>query len=116
MITEPKKRDLVIIRVFDAPVEQVWKAWSDRRICVILAVRLVRLFCTIRKRRMALSCQREDRYVRLPQRNGGLTSECSTERNPMRAGRVEHPAQYRCSSYRANMQGDYDSLRRPHFV
>jgi uncharacterized protein YndB with AHSA1/START domain len=36
MITEPKKRDLVIIRVFDAPVEQVWKAWSDRRICVIL--------------------------------------------------------------------------------
>ncbi len=25
----PEKRDLVVIRVFDAPVEQVWKAWSD---------------------------------------------------------------------------------------
>jgi uncharacterized protein YndB with AHSA1/START domain len=24
-----KKRDLVVTRVFDAPVEQVWKAWSD---------------------------------------------------------------------------------------
>jgi len=29
MSTEPKKRDLVVTRVFDAPVEQVWKAWSD---------------------------------------------------------------------------------------
>jgi uncharacterized protein YndB with AHSA1/START domain len=24
-----KKQDLVLIRVFDAPVERVWKAWSD---------------------------------------------------------------------------------------
>lgn len=29
MSTEPKKRDLVVTRVFDAPVELVWKAWSD---------------------------------------------------------------------------------------
>jgi uncharacterized protein YndB with AHSA1/START domain len=29
MITEPKKRDVVVTRIFDAPVEQVWKAWSD---------------------------------------------------------------------------------------
>jgi len=29
MSTEPVKRDMVITRVFDAPVEQVWKAWSD---------------------------------------------------------------------------------------
>ncbi len=29
MSTEPKKRDLVFTRVFDAPVEQVWKAWTD---------------------------------------------------------------------------------------
>lgn len=29
MSTEPKKRDVVVTRVFDAPVEQVWKAWSD---------------------------------------------------------------------------------------
>lgn len=29
MITEPKKRNLVISRVFDAPLEQVWKAWVD---------------------------------------------------------------------------------------
>jgi len=25
----PKKRDLVVTRVFDAPVERVWKAWTD---------------------------------------------------------------------------------------
>lgn len=29
MSTEPKKRDLVVTRVFDAPLEQVWNAWSD---------------------------------------------------------------------------------------
>jgi uncharacterized protein YndB with AHSA1/START domain len=29
MSTEPKKRDVVVTRRFDAPVEQVWKAWTD---------------------------------------------------------------------------------------
>jgi uncharacterized protein YndB with AHSA1/START domain len=29
MKTEPKKRNLVVARVFNAPVEQVWKAWTD---------------------------------------------------------------------------------------
>lgn len=29
MSAEAKKRDLVITRVFDAPVEQVWQAWSE---------------------------------------------------------------------------------------
>ena len=29
MTPEPEKRDLVVTRVFDAPVKQVWKAWSD---------------------------------------------------------------------------------------
>lgn len=29
MSAEPKKHDMVVTRVFDAPVEQVWKAWSD---------------------------------------------------------------------------------------
>ena len=29
MSTEPKVRNLVVTRVFDAPVEQVWKAWVD---------------------------------------------------------------------------------------
>lgn len=27
--TTDTKRDLVVTRIFDAPVEQVWKAWSD---------------------------------------------------------------------------------------
>lgn len=27
--TTPKQRDLVITRTFDAPIEQVWKAWSE---------------------------------------------------------------------------------------
>src|SRR5687767_1554461 len=29
MSTGPEKRDLVVTRVFDAPVEEVWKAWSE---------------------------------------------------------------------------------------
>jgi uncharacterized protein YndB with AHSA1/START domain len=29
MATEPTKRNVVVTRVFDAPVGQVWKAWSD---------------------------------------------------------------------------------------
>jgi uncharacterized protein YndB with AHSA1/START domain len=29
MNSEPEKRDLVVTRVFAAPVERVWKAWSD---------------------------------------------------------------------------------------
>jgi uncharacterized protein YndB with AHSA1/START domain len=29
MSSEPKKRDLVVTRVFDAPVEEVWKAWVE---------------------------------------------------------------------------------------
>jgi len=29
MSIESKKRDLVVTRVFDAPVKQVWNAWSD---------------------------------------------------------------------------------------
>ena len=29
MSTEPKKRNLVVTRVFNAPVKRVWKAWCD---------------------------------------------------------------------------------------
>ena len=29
MSAEIKKHNMVVTRVFDAPVEQVWKAWSD---------------------------------------------------------------------------------------
>nr|WP_245002946.1 hypothetical protein [Stutzerimonas stutzeri] len=36
------------------------------------------------------------------------------EMNPVRAGMVEHPAEYRWSSYRANAQGESSVLRYPH--
>ena len=36
------------------------------------------------------------------------------EMNPIRAGMVEHPAEYRWSSYRANAQGESSVLRCPH--
>ena len=36
------------------------------------------------------------------------------ELNPVRAGMVEHPAEYRWSSYRANAQGEADALVKPH--
>jgi len=36
------------------------------------------------------------------------------ELNPVRAGMVEHPAEYRWSSYRSNAQGEPGSLLKPH--
>ena len=36
------------------------------------------------------------------------------ELNPVRAGMVEHPAEYRWSSYRANALGEADSVLMPH--
>ena len=36
------------------------------------------------------------------------------ELNPVRAAMVEHPAEYRWSSYRANAQGEVDPLLQPH--
>jgi len=36
------------------------------------------------------------------------------ELNPVRAGIVDHPAQYRWSSYRANAEGQDDGLASPH--
>ncbi|PWF47846.1 transposase [Massilia glaciei] len=36
------------------------------------------------------------------------------ELNPVRANMVEHPAEYRWSSYRANAQGELDPLLHPH--
>jgi putative transposase len=36
------------------------------------------------------------------------------ELNPVRAGMVEHPADYRWSSYRVNAQGEADSLLKAH--
>jgi putative transposase len=38
------------------------------------------------------------------------------ELNPVRAKLVQHPRDYRWSSYRANALGEYDPLVRPHFA
>lgn len=43
-----------------------------------------------------------------------LACQCYIELNPMRAGMVEHPGEYRWSSYRANAQGEADALVKPH--
>jgi putative transposase len=52
--------------------------------------------CPIQEEAYLLACQR---YIEL---------------NPVRAGLVEHPAEYRWSSYRANAQGETDALVKPH--
>lgn len=52
--------------------------------------------CLVQEEDYMLACQR---YIEL---------------NPVRAGMVAHPAEYRWSSYRANAQGEADSLWRPH--
>lgn len=36
------------------------------------------------------------------------------ELNPVRAGMVEHPGEYRWSSYQANAQGEENALVQPH--
>jgi len=52
--------------------------------------------CLLQDETYLLACQR---YIEL---------------NPVRAGMVEHPAEYRWSSYRANAQGEADALVKPH--
>jgi putative transposase len=52
--------------------------------------------CPIQSDTYLLACQR---YIEL---------------NPVRAGMVEHPADYRWSSYRSNAQGEENFLIRPH--
>jgi putative transposase len=52
--------------------------------------------CLTQEETYLLSCQR---YIEL---------------NPVRAGMVLHPAEYRWSSYRANAQGEVDALLKPH--
>lgn len=52
--------------------------------------------CPIQEEAYLLACQR---YIEL---------------NPVRAGMVTHPAEYRWSSYRANAQGEADALLQPH--
>jgi len=47
-----------------------------------------------------------DRYL--------LTCMCYIELNPVRAAMVEHPGEYKWSSYQANAQGVADSLIEPH--
>lgn len=54
--------------------------------------------CPIQEENYLLACQR---YIEL---------------NPVRAGMVEHPGEYRWSSYRANGQGENDALVRPHIL
>lgn len=54
--------------------------------------------CLIQEENYLLACQR---YIEL---------------NPVRAGMVEHPGEYRWSSYRANGQGEDDALVRPHIL
>ena len=38
------------------------------------------------------------------------------ELNPVRAEMVDHPADYRWSSYRTNAQGEPDKVVKPHFM
>jgi len=52
--------------------------------------------CLVQQEDYLLGCQR---YIEL---------------NPVRAGMVHHPAEYRWSSYRANAQGEDRSLLMPH--
>ncbi|MGE5384543.1 MAG: transposase [Betaproteobacteria bacterium] len=52
--------------------------------------------CLVQEEAYLLACQR---YIEL---------------NPVRAGMVEHPAEYRWSSYRANAQGDASNVVTPH--
>jgi putative transposase len=56
--------------------------------------------------RFRSSLTQEERYL--------LACQRYIELNPVRAGMVEHPGEYRWSSYRANAQGEENPLLTPH--
>ena len=56
----------------------------------------------------AKSRAQEDNYL--------LHCQQYIEHNPVRAEMVEHPADYRWSSYRANAQGELCKVVKPHFM
>ncbi|MDP1613218.1 MAG: transposase [Sulfuritalea sp.] len=58
----------------------------------------------------------EGRFRSCPTQQEAYLLACQRyiELNPVRAGMVEHPAEYRWSSYRANAQGEPDALISPH--
>lgn len=60
----------------------------------------------------------EGRYRSCPTQAEGYLLACQRyiELNPVRAGMVAHPAEYRWSSYRANAQGEDNPLIQPHGV
>ncbi|GHU05544.1 transposase [Betaproteobacteria bacterium] len=60
----------------------------------------------------------EGRYRSCPVQSEDYLLACQRyiELNPVRAGMVGHPAEYRWSSYRANAQGERDILIHPHYV
>jgi len=60
----------------------------------------------------------EGRYRSCPTQVEDYLLACQRyiELNPVRAGMVEHPADYRWSSYRANAQGEHDPLVKSHEV
>jgi putative transposase len=60
----------------------------------------------------------EGRYRSCPTQAEDYLLACQRyiELNPVRAGMVDHPGEYRWSSYRANAQGEADVLIQPHEV
>ena len=58
----------------------------------------------------------EGRFRSCPTQEESYLLACQRyiELNPVRAGMVEHPAEYRWSSYRGNAQGEADPLSKPH--
>jgi putative transposase len=63
---------------------------------------------TLWERRYRSCLAQDERYMLVCQRY--------IELNPVRAGMVPHPAEYRWSSYRANAHGEPSSLIRPHML
>lgn len=58
----------------------------------------------------------EGRYRSCPTQAEAYLLSCQRyiELNPVRAGMVDHPGDYRWSSYRVNAQGEADTLIKPH--
>ena len=68
--------------------------------------RTYRRSCTLWEGRFRSCLTQEESYL--------LACQRYIELNPVRAGMVEHPAEYRWSSYRSNAQGEPDSQLKPH--
>ncbi len=95
---------LLITPMIDHGISQMMQSLGRRYVCYIN--KTYHRTGTLWEGRYKSSLVDSDNYL--------LTCMRYIELNPVRANMVEHPAEYKWSSYRVNGQGEYQSIIEPH--